>query len=150
MTARRDWLRRVARGGVAGGAAFALPRPRAGAAGPRADTGFDATLARLGAGAAEEDGRLRVEAPAEAWTGAFVGVRVDATALGLVRALHLLRDAHVPALLASLEPRGALPARLALPVRLERPCRLRALALTAKGWVRADAAVRAVGSPGCG
>ena len=145
---RRAWFGRVARDGVGAGGALALIGV-SGAAEP-VDEGFDGTLARLGAGDAAPDPRLVVDIATDAWSGAFVMVRIDASALVGVRALHLLRDDHVPAPIARLETADALPARLTLPIRLDRPCRLRALARTDLGWRRADGVVRAVGFPGCG
>jgi len=146
---RRAWLGRVARGGLGAGGALALSGALADDAAPERDD-LDAALGRFGADDAAADPRLVVDVAADAWSGAFVMVRVDASALDGVRVLHLLRDDHGPATIASLEPRGALPARLSLTIRLERPCRLHALARTANGWVRAEATVATVGAPGCG
>ena len=144
---RRDWLGRVARGGLGAGGALALGT--AAAAGATADDA-ETALARLGVGDAAVDPRLVLDVAADAWNGDFVIVRVDASGIDGVRELRLLRDDHVPASIVRVALQGALPARLSVPIRLERPCRLLALARTAGGWLRADGAVRAVGAPGCG
>ena len=142
---RRDWFGCVAR---SGSGALALSTAHANDAPPAAD--LDATLARLGARDARPDPRLVVDVAAEAWSGAFVTVRVDASELPGVRELHLLRDDHVPASIARLALTNTRSARWSLPVRLERPCRLHAFARIDSGWVRAIGVVRTVGSPGCG
>jgi len=146
---RRDWLTRVARSGAASGATLGLCVARATDASAE-DGDFEATLARLGVGDAQQDGRLVVEVPDEAWTGASVDIRIDGTAFEEVRELHVLRDDHAPALLVSLTRTGASPLRVALPARLDRPCRVHAFARTPDGWTTGSGRVRTVGSPGCG